>query len=172
LRVEDQAECADWGTMPMRTLILDDERAMVELLGRVSSAAGHTVKAFTSSAEALAYLAIEPVDLLITDMCMPGADGPMVIHAARRLQPELFTMMITGHAGQYPLAQILATGTADVIFKPFHLNELRARLALCERRWRLVGQLMQLRRDQQTSSNEMIEGLRLELEALRSRRSA
>ena len=85
---------------------------------------------FTSSAEALIALKTEHFDLLMTDMNMPNPDGLTVIREARRLQPDIFTLIITGHAAHYPLAEIVVTGTADVIFKPFHMAELRARLAL------------------------------------------
>jgi DNA-binding response OmpR family regulator len=120
--------------LPMRTLIVDDQEPVVSLLARVCRQEGHEVTPFTDSALALLHLATEPVDLLITDLQMPGADGLTVIREARRLQPDIFTLMITGHAGQYPVADVLAAGTADIIFKPFHMNELRARLELAERR--------------------------------------
>jgi DNA-binding response OmpR family regulator len=154
----------------MRTLILDDESAIVELLARTCARAGHHVAPFTSSAEALLYLATAPVDLLITDLNMPGPDGPAVIREARRLQPEIFTLMITGHAGDYPVDEILATGTADLIFKPFHMNELKARLALADRRRQLIRSLHRQREVLQVTSAEMIQGLESELEQLRSSR--
>jgi DNA-binding response OmpR family regulator len=154
----------------MRTLILDDEPAIVELLARACAREGHAVQSFTSSAEALIYLATAPVDLLITDLNMPGPDGPAVIREARRLQPEIFTLMITGHAGEYPVDRILATGTADVMFKPFHMNELKARLALADRRRQLIRQLHQERHELQATSTAMIHGLQSEVQELRSRR--
>ena len=151
----------------MRTLILDDEEPIVKLLSRVCLAEGHHVQGMTSSADALIHLATEPVDLLITDMNMPGPDGPAVIREARRLQPDIFTLIITGHAGKYPLDEILSGGTADVMFKPFHMNELRARVALAERRQQLIASLHKERRDLQVASNQMIDGLQSEIEELR-----
>jgi DNA-binding response OmpR family regulator len=153
----------------MRTLILDDESAIVELLARTCAREGHQVATFTSSADALIYLATTPVDLLITDMNMPGPDGPVVIREARRLQPDIFTLMITGHAGDYPVEEILAAGTADLIFKPFHMNELKARLALADRRRQLIGQLHKQRMALQVTSNAMIRGLQHEVQELRER---
>ena len=104
------------------------------MLARVCTGEGHEVCPFTSSPEALIALATEPFDLLMTDMNMPDPDGVTVIREARRLQPDIFTLVITGHAGHYPLAEIVVTGTADVMFKPFHMAELRARLALTRQR--------------------------------------
>jgi DNA-binding response OmpR family regulator len=153
----------------MRILIVDDEKPIAELLGRTCTFDGHAVQTFTSSVEALLCLATEPIDLLITDLHMPAPDGPAVIREARRLQPDIFTLVITGHAGQYAIDDILATGVADVLFKPFHMNELRARVALAERQLSLVRHLRQQRSDLERVSNEMIDGLQCELSALRQR---
>jgi DNA-binding response OmpR family regulator len=151
----------------MRTLILDDEEPIVTLLGRICSGEGHEVTTFTSSTQALGFLASEPVDLLITDMNMPGPDGVEVVRQARQLQPDIFTLIITGHAGKYPIEELLKSGTADVMFKPFHMNELRARLALAQRRRHLIDTLQKERQELQLMSNEMIQGLETELEEAR-----
>jgi len=160
--------CADLNPYTaMRTLILDDEEPIVTLLGRICSGEGHEVSTFTSSTQALGFLANEPVDLLITDMNMHGPDGVEVVRQARQLQPDIFTLIITGHAGKYPIEELLTSGTADVMFKPFHMNELRARLALAQRRRHLIDSLQKERQELQLMSNEMISGLQTELEEAR-----
>src|SRR4030095_15860707 len=97
--------------------------------------------------------------LLITDMHMPGPDGVAVIKEARRLQSNLFTLIITGHTGSYPIEELVAGGTPDIIFKPFHMNELRARLALAERRRTLIARMNAERAALHAMSKEMILGL-------------
>jgi DNA-binding response OmpR family regulator len=151
----------------MRILILDDQEAVVNMLSRVCSFEGHEIAPFTSSAAALIHLATTPVELLITDMHMPDPDGVTVVNEARRLQPDIFTLVITGHAAQYPLAELLTAGTADVMFKPFHMNELRARLMLNERRMRLIAHIRQQHEDLREVSRSMISGLETELQARR-----
>jgi DNA-binding response OmpR family regulator len=153
----------------MRVIILDDEKPIAELLGRTCAFDGHTVHTYTESVDALIHLATEPIDLLITDLFMPAPDGPAVIGEALRLQPEIFTLVITGHAGWYPLEEILLNGNTDVMFKPFHMNELRARVALAERRLALVRHLREQRRNLELASNQMIDGLQSEIELLRRR---
>jgi DNA-binding NtrC family response regulator len=106
----------------MRIIILDDQPPVVDMLARVCTGEGHEVSPFTSSPEALIALATEPFDLLMTDMNMPDPDGVTVIREARRLQPDIFTLVITGHASHYPLAEIMVTGTADLMFKTFQMN--------------------------------------------------
>jgi DNA-binding response OmpR family regulator len=147
----------------VRILILDDQQQVVSMLSRVCTGEGHDVSAFTSSPEALIALATEPFDLLMTDMNMPDPDGMTVIREARRLQPEIFTLVITGHAAHYPVAEIVVTGTADVIFKPFHMNELKARLALTRQRMRLIGEIRAEQRALRSSSRRMIAGLEGEI---------
>jgi len=156
----------------MRTLILDDEEPIVHMLALVCEKQGHAVMPFTDSTDALIQLASNPVDLLITDMHMPGPDGVAVIKEARRLQPDLFTLIITGHTGSYPIEELMADGTADIMFKPFHMNELRARLALAERRRTLIARLNAERAALHAMSKEMILGLQQELEEKQRRAAA
>ena len=150
----------------MRILILDDQEPVVSMLSRVCTGEGHEVLCFTSSPEALIALATEPFDLLMTDMNMPDPDGVTVIREARRLQPEIFTLVITGHAGHYPLAEIVVTGTADVMFKPFHLNELKARLELTRQRMKLIARIRAERESLHATSRRMISGLEGEIVGL------
>ena len=150
----------------MRILILDDQATVVSMLSRVCTGEGHEVSTFTSSPEALIALATEPFDLLMTDMNMPDPDGMTVIREARRLQPEIFTLVITGHAGHYPLAEIVVVGTADVMFKPFHMNELKARLELTRQRMKLIGQIRAERAALHATSRRMISGLEGEIVGL------
>ena len=141
----------------MRTLILDDEEAIVQMLAKVCEKEGHAIAPFTRSIDALIHLGSEPVDLLITDLHMPEHDGIKVIREARRLQPQLFTLIITGHMSRYPIEDVLADGTADIMFKPFHLNELRTRLTLCERRRTLIMRLHSARHALYATSHEIIQ---------------
>jgi DNA-binding response OmpR family regulator len=150
----------------VRILILDDQEPVVSMLSRVCTGEGHDVSGFTSSPEALIALATEPFDLLMTDMNMPDPDGMTVIREARRLQPEIFTLVITGQAAHYPLAEIVVSGTADVIFKPFHMNELKARLALTWHRMKLIGQIRGEHQALHSTSRQMISGLEGEIVGL------
>jgi len=147
----------------VRILILDDQEPVVSMLSRVCTGEGHEVTTFTSSPEALIALATESFDLLMTDMNMPDPDGMTVVREARRLQPEIFTLVITGHAAHYPLAEIMIAGTADVMFKPFHMNELKARLSLTRQRMKLIAQIRAEHQALHTSSRRMISGLEGEI---------
>jgi CheY-like chemotaxis protein len=101
----------------MRTFIFDDEEPIVHMLALVCEKQGHVVLPFCDSADALITLASAPMDA--DHMHMPGPDGVAVIREARRRQPNLFTLIITGHT-EYPVEEMMAAGTADIMFKPFH----------------------------------------------------
>ena len=154
----------------MRTLILDDEEPIVHMLSKVCKKEGPKVFPFTQSVDALIHLASEPLDLLITDMHMPEHGGMTVVREARRLQPNIFTLIITGHTRRYPIEDLMADGSADIMFKPFHMIELRARLTLAERRRSLIERLHQERNALHAVSHEMIQGLEQELRDLQQSR--
>ncbi len=116
----------------MRVLIVDDDELVVKLLGQVCRTAGHETRLCTSPERALETLFEHPIDLLITDLAMPVMDGVTLARQARRLQPSIFTLIITGHARDFALDDVIKEGQIDVMFKPFHMNELRARVALAE----------------------------------------
>jgi DNA-binding response OmpR family regulator len=147
-----------------RTIILDDELPIVNLLTRVCEQEGHLVRPFMRPAEALECLAREPIDLLITDMYMPEADGITVTEGAWRLRPDLYVLIITGHAGTFPVERLLGGGHADIMFKPFRLNEFRARLDLARRRRALVSRFNAEMRALHEISHRHIQDLQRELE--------
>jgi DNA-binding NtrC family response regulator len=146
------------------TIILDDELPIVNMLSRVCEGEGHLVRPFMRASEALHCLAREPVDLLITDMCMPESDGITVTQEAWRLRPDLYVLIITGHAGMFPVENLLAGGHADIMFKPFRLNEFRARLDLAQRRREHIARLVAETRALHKVSHERIHELERELE--------
>ena len=152
----------------MKMLVLDDDGNVVNLLTRMCEREGHEVRGFTSPERAIQCLAEEPFDLLITDLAMPQVDGLAVTRRAQKLQKALFTLIITGHAGSFPLEEVLGDGNVDVMFKPFHLAELRARIALAERRMAMLDKMQAQRREIQSVSAEMIQGLEDEIKELRT----
>lgn len=129
----------------MRILLVDDEPSIAELLADACVAQGHEVVACTSGRAALEYLEQQRVDLLIADIVMPGLSGLSLVSRARRLHKDLIALAITGHASRYSVDDVLAAGACDVIFKPFRIQELVARLQLVEDR-RQVLEAMRARR--------------------------
>ncbi len=151
----------------MRILIVDDEEPIVDLLATVCAGEGHETACCTTSTEALEYLAKNRVDLLITDIAMPPPDGLQLVKEARQLQPHILAIVITGYAARYPLEEVLAAGASDLMLKPFRMEEMKARIALADRRRQVVEDLNNRRRQLQEMTADMIKDLEHELEEAR-----
>lgn len=150
----------------MRILVVDDEVPVLELLGRLCSREGHDVTMTTTAGEALNELRTHTFDMLLTDLMLPDLDGLALVRRARAMQPDIMTIVITGHAGQ-TLDDVLVAGATDLLLKPFRAPELRARLKLADDQRRLIQQLKAQGRQIQTNSEEVIDGLQKELQEAR-----
>jgi DNA-binding response OmpR family regulator len=164
-RAQDPRARADH--QDVRILIVDDEASIVELLASVCLRDDHDVASCTSSLEAQTYLKENRVDLLIADIAMGPPDGLQVIREAREVQPNLLAIAITGYSGRYGLEEVLAAGASDLMFKPFRMDELRARVALADERRRMIDSLNARRQQLQQMSADMIKGLEQELQEAR-----
>ena len=122
----------------MKVLIVDDDVDMAELLRTVCESDGHEATACSSSRDATEHLKRDQVDLLITDIAMAPPDGLELVRTARAMQPGLMAIAVTGYWGRYTLPEVLATGALDLMFKPFRVEEMRARLAMASERRRMA----------------------------------
>ena len=110
-----------------RVLIVDDEAEIAELLRDILLADGHAVTTVADGESALASLAAEPFDLVLSDVMMPGMDGPTLWRELRRRRPEPLPgfVLVTGDSLRLDrVADIRETGCA-VIEKPFEPGEVR-----------------------------------------------
>jgi two-component system NtrC family response regulator len=150
----------------MHILVVDDEKPVLELLGRLCAREGHEVTLTSAASEALGALRTQQFDLLLTDLQLPDLDGLALVRRARAMQPDITPIVITGHSGQ-PLEEVLQAGAADLLLKPFRAPELRARLKLADDQRRVVQQLKAQGLAIQTSTAEVIDGLQRELQDAR-----
>ena len=80
-----------------RFLVVDDDLPTVEAMTKLLREDGHEVVAHTSGAEAVATLATEKFDAVISDLEMPVVDGRKVAKAVRALSPEACVVLTTTH---------------------------------------------------------------------------
>jgi len=107
-----------------RILLVEDEPLLVRLLTRTLTGAGHQVTTFASADEAWPWLADEThrIDLVLTDLTMPGMNGRELLRRARALRPDVRGVLMSGNAE-------LGGRDAEpdpfvVLEKPFLTNEL------------------------------------------------
>ncbi len=118
----------------MRILVVDDERAVRESLGRALELEGYSVEYAADGGEALYRLDSEQPDAVILDVLMPGIDGLEVARRVRRSGNRVPLLMLTAREEVQDRVAGLDAGADDYVTKPFALEELVARLRALLRR--------------------------------------
>ena len=109
-------------TAAARLLIVDDEAAQLRALCDTLQLEGYVTHGFGSGEEALATLSPGEFDLLLTDLMMPGMDGITLIDAAKKIDPSIGALVMTGHGTIDTAVRAMQGGALDYILKPFRLN--------------------------------------------------
>jgi DNA-binding response OmpR family regulator/signal transduction histidine kinase len=105
-------------------LVVDDEPGVVRLCQRLLERRGFQVTAVSSATQALAVLEKERVQLMLADIRMPGASGFHLMEAARRRQPDISVVLMTGFGTMDVAIEALQRGADGLILKPFSGAEL------------------------------------------------
>jgi CheY-like chemotaxis protein len=111
-----------------RILLAEDDAATRDMVQRALAMDGHQVVVTQDGAEALEKLQAGPtrVDLLISDVQMPGIDGVSLIEKSLAVAPNLRVILMSGFAGELGRADHLKSRISRVITKPFTLEQIRA----------------------------------------------
>jgi len=107
-----------------RILVVDDEAIMRQSLQDWLEDEGFSVATAASGAEALDHLAQMPVQLMLTDIKMPGMDGVELLRRALEAQPELKVILMTAYATVDTAVAAMKIGALDYLVKPFDTNDL------------------------------------------------
>jgi hypothetical protein len=138
-----------------RLLIVDDEAAQMRALCDTLGLEGYMTRGFSSAQEALAALQPGEVDLLLTDLMMPEMDGITLINAARRIDPSLGAIMMTGHGTIDTAVRAMQGGALDYILKPFKLNAILPVISRALDVQRLRRENAELQQREQRRSEEL-----------------
>jgi CheY-like chemotaxis protein len=110
-----------------RILLAEDDAAARDLVQRALGLDGHEVVVTQDGLEALEQLqGAGRIDLLITDVQMPGLDGISLVEKALGAHPKLRVVLMSGFAGELDRADHLKSRIARIITKPFTLEQIRA----------------------------------------------
>ena len=106
-------------------LLVEDEEIIRMLVTDYLQELGYTVLESANAEHALVQLAQQqPIDLLLTDVGLPGMDGRQLVLEARKLRPELSVIFVTGYADGAGLRSDLVSSNMDLIAKPFKIETL------------------------------------------------
>ncbi len=122
-------------------LAVDDSPDALELIRRHLAPAGYRVLTAATAEEAARRIAEEPVDLVITDMKMPGKSGLELVRHIRSRFRETAILMVTGYPSIGGAVEAVRLGADDYLAKPYTRNELLRSVAraLDARRLRTVA---------------------------------
>jgi two-component system response regulator FlrC len=101
-----------------RILVADDEDGVRSFLAETLQLGGHTVVQAADGEQALAQLARQSFDLLITDLRMPRVDGLAVLRQVRAQQPDVEVIVLTAHGSVATAVEAMRAGAFDYLQKP------------------------------------------------------
>ena len=130
-------------------LVVDDEAGIREVLRAALRADGHRVVDTGSAAEALSLLAHEAVDLIITDLSMPGMDGIELLQRVAEVAAEVPSIVVTAFGSKESAIEAMRQGAVNYLEKPCDVEEmqLHVRRALGHRRLSDENRLLRARLD-------------------------
>lgn len=159
-------------TAPWTLLAVDDEPNILAALRRLFRPTGWRVLTAGHAEEALALLATEPVDAVLSDMRMPGMDGVQLLERVSQGWPHTARLLLTGRADLRSTIEAINRGRLQrYITKPWDDDELLLTL-------RQVAQIQQLEADKHAlerltqQQNDELKALNAGLEARVSQRTA
>jgi len=121
--------------VPMKILVVDDERAVRESLRRALELEGYEIELAEDGRQALDRLESEAQpDAVVLDVLMPGVDGLEVCRTLRKSGSSVPVLMLTARTQVEDRVEGLDAGADDYLTKPFALEELLARLRALLRR--------------------------------------
>lgn len=118
----------------MRILIAEDDSILADGLVRSFRQSGYAVDHVKTGSEADAALSMQTFDLLILDLGLPRMSGLEVLRRLRARNSALPVLILTAVDGVDERVKGLDLGADDYMSKPFHLNELEARVRALTRR--------------------------------------
>jgi two-component system response regulator AtoC len=105
-------------------LVVDDDLAVLKVLSSQLIQAGIKALVASSGEQALALLDANPVDVVVTDLRMPGMDGLALMSRITRGWPDVPVIVLTAHGSIQLAVETMKSGAADFIVKPFDREEV------------------------------------------------
>ena len=112
----------------MRILVVEDERALCETIVRNLRHLAYSVDPCYDGDTAIDLLGSERYDLVLLDLNLPGADGMTVLRTLRQTDRETRVLILSARSEVADKVEGLDAGANDYLAKPFHLEELEARI--------------------------------------------
>ena len=111
---------------PKRILVVDDEENARIGLSRLLAREGFIVDSVANGFEALNYLRQQDVNLIVTDINMPGMNGIAFLKELNKSHPQSNVIMVTAYGGVESYIESMNLGAFEYINKPIKVEELKS----------------------------------------------
>ena len=118
----------------MRLLVVEDEKALCESIAKGLRLDGYEVDTAFDGEEAMDIISTDSYDLIILDLNLPGMDGLDILKNMRASDNETNVLILSARGGLNDKIEGLDSGANDYLCKPFHFEELEARVRSLTRR--------------------------------------
>jgi DNA-binding NtrC family response regulator len=146
----------------MRTLIVDDDSAVVGALREAFQDSGLNIDYTTDGESALKK--ISEVDLLVTDLQLPGMNGPELFEQARRQKPEIEVVIITAYGTIPSAVEAMRRGARAYLTKPFDPEELISHIRTVEETLKLREMAFRVSRGELVGSSLLMQKVYQEID--------
>ena len=126
-------------------LIVDDEKNYPMIIGEILHEEGYTSMTASSGMEALDILKNEIIDLVLTDVKMPGISGIQLLNKIKELNPDIPVIIMTAHGSVENAVDAMHKGAYTFILKPFENQTLIAHIAKAISVYKIVQENRMLR---------------------------
>ncbi len=132
-----------------RILVVDDEKAVRSALTVNLSKEGFQVSSAQNAEEALSALQDSPVDMVISDVAMPGMGGIALLEQIKENWPEVRVVVMTGYGSVSDAVHAMKSGADDYIIKPVSKDALLLIVHRALKEKAILAELLQLRQEVQ-----------------------
>lgn len=127
-------------------LLIDDDAQNRESLSTLLRGAGYPVKTAESGEEGLQMLKDYPIDIVITDLMLPGIDGLEILKRVKERSSDIIVILLTGYASTETAVSAMKNGAFDYVSKPLNFEKLKLLLLKAQEKQHLVDENNDLRR--------------------------
>jgi DNA-binding NtrC family response regulator len=114
--------------IPMSVLVVEDEESTRKLCADVAESCGMKAVVASSVEEALRRLETHAVDIIVTDLILPPSSGLDLLKQVHEMYPQIAVLVLTQYGTIDSAVAATRMGAVDYVTKPFHIDDLRARL--------------------------------------------
>ncbi|HEV2501011.1 MAG TPA: sigma-54 dependent transcriptional regulator [Terriglobia bacterium] len=136
--------------MPVRVLVVDDEPSSRQLCLELLQGLGYASEAVDSAEKAIAVLEDGQVDIVVSDVHMPGGSGMDLLRTIKENHPSVDVLVMTGFATISEAVDAVKMGAYDYIAKPFQLEKFRTVIRRLVERQQLAQENRLLREEMKT----------------------